>query len=135
MHRVQLIVGLLPAILASGCGSEDGNDITQPTNRPANSISIVPSAETKGSQAFSPGSITVPVGAVVHWYNDDRDASGGVYGGAGGTIHNVTADNATFVSGNLAPGRSFDHALATAGIYNYHCSIHPTMTGTITVGP
>jgi plastocyanin len=135
MYRVHFIVGLLPAVLASACGSESGNDITPPTNRPPNSISIVPSAETKGSQAFSPGSLAVPVGATVHWYNDDRDASGGVYGGSGGTIHNVSADNATFVSGNLAPGRTFEHTFATAGTYNYHCSIHPAMTGTITVGP
>jgi plastocyanin len=134
MPRVHFSLGLLPAVLLSACGS-DGSSVTQPTNRPPNSISIVGSAETKGSQAFSPGSLTVPLGAVVRWYNDDRDASGGVYGGSGGTIHNVSDDNATFVSGNLAPGRTFEHAFATAGTYNYHCSIHPTMTGTLTVGP
>jgi plastocyanin len=135
MPRVLLFFSLLPAALLSACGGDESGGITQPPNRPANSISIVSGAETKGSQAFSPSPLNVPVNSVVHWYNDDRDAVGGVYGGTGGTIHTINADDASFLSGNLAPGRHFQHTFATAGTYSYHCSIHLTMTGTITVGP
>lgn len=134
MPRVHFFPGLLPAVLLSACGS-DGGDINQPSNRPANSISIVSRAETQGTGAFSPNPLTVPVNAAVHWYNDDRAAAGGQYGGSNGTIHTVTADDVAFLSGNLTPGRTFQHTFAAAGTYDYHCSLHPTMKGTITVTP
>lgn len=48
---------------------------------------------------------------------------------SGGTIFN---------SGNMAPGASFTHVFAAAGVFPYHCSIHGAaggvgMAGTITV--
>jgi plastocyanin len=131
MPRVHFCLSLLPAVLFSACGG--GGDINEPGDRPANSISIVSRAETKGTAAFSPNPLTVPLNSVVHWYNDDRDPAGGQYGGANGTSHSITEDNVSFVSGTLTPGRTFEHTFATAGTYNYHCSIHPSMKGTITV--
>jgi plastocyanin len=132
MPRVHFFLSLLPAALLSACGG-DGGDINQPSNRPPNSISIVSRAETQGTGAFSPNPLTVPVNGVVRWYNDDRDAAGGPYGGSNGTTHTVTADDVSFLSGNLNPGGTFEHTFAAAGTYPYHCSIHPTMRGTITV--
>ncbi len=35
--------------------------------------------------------------------------------------------------GPLQPGQSYHLTLDTPGQYNYHCSIHPFMTGTIIV--
>jgi plastocyanin len=135
MPRIRVFPGLLGAALLFGCG-DNGSDISQPDNRPENSVSIVPRAETMGTSAFDPNPITIPLNGVVHWYNDDRAAAGGQYGGSNGTIHTVTADDVSaFLSGNLTPGRTFEHAFATAGSYNYHCSIHPTMKGTVIVTP
>ena len=39
------------------------------------------------------------------------------YGGSNGTIHTITADDLSFTSGNLTPGRTFEHTFATAGTY------------------
>jgi plastocyanin len=47
--------------------------------------------------------------------------------------HTVTANGGAFGSGTIAPGTSFTRTFATAGTFAYHCSIHPSMTGTITV--
>jgi plastocyanin len=100
---------------------------------PPNSVSIVAGAETKGTGAFVPNPLTVSVNGVVRWYNDDDAAAGGPYGGGSGTRHTITADDNSFLSGNIIPGGTFEHTFAAAGTYPYHCSIHPTMKGTITV--
>ena len=133
MPRLAYFFGAVSVAVCSACGG--GDDINQPGSRPEHSVSIVSRAETKGTEAFSPNPQSVPVNGVVHWYNDDRAAAGGQYGGASGTIHTINADDLSFLSGNLTPGRSFDHTFATPGTYTYHCSIHPTMRGTITVTP
>jgi plastocyanin len=138
MSRVHVLSSILATGLLAACGGGEG-DLVQPGGRPPNSISIVSRAETKGSAAFAPNPTTVPVNGVVHWYNDDAAASGGQYGGSTGTIHSivadVTADDPSFLSGNIIPRATYEHTFATAGSYPYHCSIHPTMRGTITVTP
>ena len=47
----------------------------------------------------------------------------------------ITADDGSFSSGNLAPGATFQTTLSAQGSYPYHCAIHPTMRGTVSVGP
>ena len=133
MPRLGYFFGTLSVTLCTGCGG--GDDINQPSNRPEHSVSIVSGAETKATGAFSPNPISVPVNGAVHWYNDDRAAAGGQYGGSNGTIHTINADDLSFLSGNLTPGRSFEHTFVAPGTYSYHCSIHPSMRGTITVTP
>ena len=135
MRSPILFASTLAAALL-GCGGDDGGgDITDPGSRPVNSVSIVARAETRGESAFSPSPITVPLNGVVRWYNDDRAAAGGEYGGSNGTIHTINADDISFSSGNLTPGRTFERAFAAAGTYDYHCSIHPTMKGRVIVTP
>ena len=133
MPRLVCFFATSAAIVCDGCGG--GDDLNQPSNRPDYSVSIVSRAETKATEAFSPNPQSVPVNGVVRWYNDDRAAAGGQYGGSSGTIHAINADDLSFLSGNLTPGRSFEHAFGTPGSYAYHCSIHPAMKGTITVTP
>jgi plastocyanin len=41
--------------------------------------------------------------------------------------------NGTFDSSNVSPGTSVCFKFTVAGTYNYHCSIHSSMTGTVTV--
>jgi plastocyanin len=38
-----------------------------------------------------------------------------------------------FDSSYLAAGKTFDHRFDTAGTYDYYCTLHPHMTGTIIV--
>jgi plastocyanin len=71
--------------------------------------------------AFSPASVTVKVGETVTWTNKDS------------TTHTVTADKGEFSSDPLSKGTTFTATFTTAGTYTYHCSIHPTMTGTVIV--
>ena len=71
--------------------------------------------------AFAPMAITVPVGTTVRWTNKD------------GEPHTVTSLEGLFRSGALDTGERFTFKFAKAGAYKYTCSIHPRMTGTVTV--
>lgn len=139
MSRISTTLIICGTLVLGGCGGGDDAGVVEPGTRPQNSVSIVAQAETKGTAAFNPSSLSVPAGGAARWYNDDNAASGGQYGGSNGTIHSIVADDlsgdATFTSGNIAPGRTYEHAFAAAGTYPYHCSIHPTMRGTIVVTP
>lgn len=71
--------------------------------------------------AFSPPALTVPAGSTVTWTN------------TGAATHTTTADNGAWNSGPLRPGMTFAQTFATAGTFSYHCMIHPSMLGTVTV--
>ena len=72
--------------------------------------------------AFKPAELTVLTGEPVTWTN------------ASGVTHTVTSDDGTELdSGPIAPGEAYGHVFEAPGTYAYHCSIHATMHGTITV--
>jgi len=72
--------------------------------------------------AFNPPEITVPVGGIVTWTNDDS------------TPHTATGqDRKVLQSGTIAPGKSFTQTFDTPGTYDYFCEFHANMKGTIVV--
>ncbi|HZC32802.1 MAG TPA: cupredoxin domain-containing protein [Candidatus Bathyarchaeia archaeon] len=73
--------------------------------------------------AYNPTTITVKVGTKVTWTNNDTFA------------HTVTLDDNSVDSGNVAAGATFDNTFAKAGTFAYHCKIHASMHGTVTVTP
>jgi plastocyanin len=75
--------------------------------------------------AFMPPTMTIPTGVTVTWVNAD------------GVTHTITGDGPSpaFDSGNVAYGGSYSFTFSTGGVFPYHCAIHPTMKGSITVTP
>jgi plastocyanin len=72
--------------------------------------------------AFAPATLSLPAGTTVTWTNQDP------------TTHTATADDgAAFDCDPVGAGASMSFTFATPGTFAYHCKIHPTMTGTITV--
>ncbi len=71
--------------------------------------------------AFDPFTITVQVGTTVTWSN--RDA----------VDHTVTSDTGLFDSGLIPKDGTYTHTFSSAGTFNYHCTIHTYMTGTVVV--
>ncbi len=81
-------------------------------------------AITISSTGFSPNALTVKVGTVVTWTNNDTAAE------------SVTSDNANvFDSGSLNPGATYQFTFTQAGTYTYHSTTNPTLIGTILVTP
>lgn len=70
---------------------------------------------------FSPAAITVKPRATVTWTN------------TGKTTHIVTSDDSSFDSKPVAPGATVSVTFDKPGTYRYHCSIHPSMHGTVVV--
>jgi predicted secreted protein with PEFG-CTERM motif len=81
------------------------------------------------NNCFSPNPINVAPGTEVDWKNTDS------------VSHTVTSgkvsdDNAgsMFDSGLIKKGNDFKFTFATAGTYNYFCTVHPWMVGQVVVG-
>ncbi len=77
---------------------------------------------------YSPSEFTTLAGSEVTWLNDS------------GVIHTVTSGtpgdgpDGKFDSSIIMTGDSFSHTFTEAGNFQYFCSIHPWMTGTVIVG-
>jgi plastocyanin len=119
-HWSILAAVLLASGLAAGCGGSDNKNPMNPGGgTPDVTINIV---GQNGANSYNPSPDTVTVGQTVAWHNSN------------GTTHTATASG--FGTGNVSAGsRSGLITMNTAGTFNYHCTIHPTMTGTLVVKP
>ena len=132
-----VVLGVLATVMGCGgssspTGSGGGSNPPPP---PPNGVSV-----TIADFSFTPKNVTIKAGQKVQWYN------------SGPSAHNVTADDDSWSSGNMAPpsggggyygggetqGSTFTHTFDTPGTYTYHCANHPpsgypNFTGTITV--
>jgi len=102
---------LLLTALASPCLAEDAN------NAAANLAATV----SMDHMAFVPSEIIVAPGTTVTWVNNEE------------MPHTVVDLNRGFRSKTLVKDASFSFTFATAGDYNYLCSIHPNMKGKVIV--
>ena len=79
------------------------------------------------SSTFSPENLTVDAGDTVRWRLVQYNTNPSNY------QHSTTADNGDWDSGLMNLGATFSHTFTTVGTYSYACSVHPTMTGNVTV--
>jgi plastocyanin len=70
---------------------------------------------------FAPQRLTVKPGTTVTWINEDD------------IPHTVAATDKGFKSKVLDTNDKFSFTFTTAGSFEYFCSLHPHMTGTIVV--
>lgn len=84
-----------------------------------------PVVEVK-NMAYTPATLTVAVGETVTWNFDDR-----------GVTHDVVGvdDARSVLRSPLMQTGSFTHTFTEPGTYEYTCSLHPDMRGTIVVTP
>ncbi len=108
--------------------SSPSQTVAQPSTAPAMTGSQTAPSTTSSQNAvqiknmsFSPATLTVKVGDKVTWTNQDSIG------------HSATAGDNSFDTGVLSTGQSGSASFNKAGTYTYHCSVHPTMKGTIVV--
>jgi plastocyanin len=70
---------------------------------------------------FTPERIVVKPGSTITWVNDDDSP------------HTVVSSSKLFKSKTLDTTDKFSFTFTTPGAYEYFCSLHPHMTGTIVV--
>jgi plastocyanin len=128
-HRALLAAAVL---LLAGCSASRPDAHASVTTRPgagATPSITAPPAPAGGGQvtidgfAFAPTTLTVSAGTTVTWTNRDEEP------------HTVAATDGSFHSPGMGTGASFTHTFSTAGTFDYVCSIHPMMHGTVVVAP
>lgn len=103
-RRLLLATG---AAVALGCGTPGARAATVHT------VSI-------DAFEFKPATLTVKRGDTVRWQNNDP------------VPHTATAKGA-FDSSSIAAGAAWQYTAAKKGRFEYICSFHPTMKGTLIV--
>jgi plastocyanin len=101
---------------APGSAAPGGNGPPSEAPPPAG-----PNAVSINNFAFAPTTLTVPVGSKVTWTNHDEEP------------HTVAASDGSFHSPGLGTNATYSYTFPTAGSYDYICSIHPSMHGTVVV--
>jgi len=115
--RLAVVAGFIG--LTIGCGSSSPS--TPSGNNTGTPVSIVANSSTLTTTAYSPNPVNISVGGSVTWTNNDN------------TTHTATGNNGSFDSGSIAPGGKFTRTFPTAGTFDYKCTLHPGMVGTVTV--
>ncbi|TVP40136.1 cupredoxin domain-containing protein [Candidatus Nitrosocosmicus arcticus] len=126
-----------PATAPPGVASETASTgATTPSNAaaPASSgpsVTIPAGASTPGNPAYAPDTLTVTKGDVITVSNDDTVPHTAT-SGEGPQDPNAAKlfDTSIIMAGDTA---QIDTASLEAGDYAYYCTVHPFMTGSITV--
>jgi plastocyanin len=114
---------LLPLALVilglAACGGDDDGGGEQSASSEAcpSGAAVIKMADIK----FDPQDATASVGQQVCWMNED-------------TIeHDAVADGGQFESELFGKGKTFTVSLDSPGEIPYVCTVHPGMTGTLTI--
>jgi plastocyanin len=118
-----IIAGATLALAAAACGGSPA-----PTTGTTASVGPTPAgcsgsggdAVSIANLAFNPISIAISAGGTVTWTNNDN------------TTHTVTFD-AGPDCGRVSVGATVSRTFDTVGTFTYHCTIHPSMKGTVVV--
>jgi plastocyanin len=127
------LVILTLTFVVSGCSLYGGTKNVAPTtpiNKAVPEVSVTSTEPTETSLiikasveisnfAFNPAKLTVKKGATVTWTNNDQ------------APHAIKSES--FNSDILQSGEKYSMTFGDAGVFNYSCSIHPSMTGQIIV--
>lgn len=104
-----------------GCGGGGSSPVsaTPPSGGGGNGGSVISIVANAGNQSFSPNPASIPNGGSATFRNADS------------TTHHIVANDGSFDTGNLVPGASSAAMGVESGTIQYHCTIHPTMVGSI----
>ena len=123
-----LAAGSALAFGLGACGSSGGST---PTSAACNAGTAAVSqggspgatVDATDNLAFTPQNVSVNVGQVLQWKN------------TGQIMHTVTFNGAQscLTDASLNGGSTWDVTFNQAGTFNFQCTIHPQMTGVVTV--
>ena len=127
-----LLVGLALALVNCGSSTPTGtNGNLNNSYGPSPTTTATPSANADvvitvngvdGGMSFSPASANVKAGQTVSWKNADS------------ITHHIVDNGGAFDTGAISAGATSNPIkLSSAATFPYHCSIHPSMVGSLVV--
>ncbi len=127
MNKALMVIIAVVVLAVGGWVIYDRHKTNSNTNNSSsNSSQSVTStgAITIKNMMFTPSQISIQKGGTVTWTNNDS------------TTHTVVDDLSNVggpSSGDIQPGSTYSFTFNKTGSFQYHCSIHPSMRGTIVV--
>ena len=126
-YALPFSAAILGALMMWGCGGGGGGGsaVTTPTSATPPGTSaigtlIISIISSTGSSAFQPNPVRANAGDMVMFRNTDS------------TLHHLVMDDGSADLGDIALGAtSRGLRLASAGAMNFHCTLHPSMVGSI----
>lgn len=118
------VVALIFLVSSAGCSSSDSTPASSSPSAQTTS-SAAPASSEGGNAvllkgfAFTPAEMTINKGETVTWTNEDS------------ATHDVASD--TFKSDSMKKGDTFSYTFNETGTFDYICSFHPSMKGTVIV--
>ncbi len=73
------------------------------------------------AMTFAPNRLAIAAGTTIRWTNNDQ------------LVHTITADDGSWDSGLIEPGKTWTHTFAQPGEYAFHCTPHPFMKALVVV--
>ncbi len=107
--------------MPGGMSNMPGMPMPQATTTVAAPPPVAGTAVNITNFAFAPATLTVKVGDTVTWTNKDEEP------------HTVVANDGSFHSPGLDANATYSFTFTKAGSFDYICSIHPFMHGTVVV--
>jgi len=122
--RRQILLASTLAVLCVSCGGGSGgygggSTPTTPSTGGSSNITTITISGQKGDQSFSPNPAMCATGQTVVWKNADS------------TTHRIVIADLGIDTGNIAPGASSQPVSLANVSKNYHCSLHPSMVGSL----
>lgn len=110
-----VVVAVVAALSLSACSSAAKPDVVPSADdvEPAVVVHVV-------DNAYQPANVEIEPGDAVQWVFE------------GNMQHDVVADDGSFVSDLVYEG-TYTYVFEEAGEFEYDCSIHPEMRGSVTV--
>jgi len=122
-------IALAGAVALWSCGGSGGGTPAAPTPAAPPTPAPVPPASTNvtvnivgsiGNQAYQPNPVAASSGDTVMFRNNDR------------ALHHIVLDDGSADLGDVAPGAtSRSVTLKNTNTMNFHCTVHPSMVGSI----
>ena len=122
MRSSLLAASIVVALASWNCGGSNGssgNPAAPATPSPAAAVTTINIKGNSGAQSFSPNPGTVIEGNMVTWQNNDSQT------------HHIVLNDGSLDTGDIAPGKSSPALRLAVNGARYHCTIHPTMVGSI----
>ena len=109
----------IPFTLSRYFGRKKGGE-----GAPGGGEAAAPAGATRAeirTMTFGPKRIEITAGTTIVWTNTDP------------LVHTISADDRSWDSGAIEPGKTWSHTFTQPGEYSFHCTPHPFMKGVVVV--